>query len=131
MRRISISSSNQHGFNNFIIILGLLFVAIFALIGIRAIQVISARPSTPAPTINISAIPNSVAYGAKSQLVWTTADANTCTATGGWSGTRLPSGKSYTADVTTNTNYGLVCNGPGGSSQAITSVSVSSAPASR
>ncbi len=125
MRRISISSSNQHGFNNFIIILGLLFVAIFALIGIRAIQVISARPSTPAPTINISALPNSVAYGAKSQLVWTTANANTCTATGGWSGTRPPSGKTYTGNLTANTTYGLTCSGPGGDSSGMTSVTIS------
>src|ERR1700683_3839487 len=72
--------------------------------------------SSPAPTASISAAPNSIASGKSATLTWSSTNATTCTATGGWSGALQPSGTRTIGALTATTSYSLVCTGAGGTS---------------
>jgi hypothetical protein len=70
----------------------------------------------PAATVSLAANPQSVAAGSTSTLTWTSTNATSCTASGGWTGAQATSGTQVTAALTTTTSYSLTCTGPGGAS---------------
>jgi hypothetical protein len=70
----------------------------------------------PLPAAALTAAPAAVALGASSTLMWSSTNADSCTASGDWSGTLAPSGTQNTAAITANTTYVIVCTGAGGSS---------------
>jgi len=78
------------------------------------------------PTINFSANPTSVSSGSSSMLTWSAANADSCTASGGWSGNKAVSGSASTGAISTATQYTLNCNGPGGGAIANVTVNISS-----
>ena len=78
----------------------------------------SPTPSpTPAPTVAFSANPTSIASGKVSTMNWSSTNATSCTAAGGWTGTKAPSGTLVVSPPNTTT-YMLTCTGSGGTSQA-------------
>jgi len=82
--------------------------------------------STPsAPTLTFTANPTTVHGSSTSQatttLTWNSSNANTCIASGGWSGSKALDG-SETFEPTATTTYVLDCMGLGGSVQATTTV---------
>lgn len=79
----------------------------------------------PAPTISLSGSPTNIASGASSSLSWNATNATTCTAAGGWSGSKATSG-SETVRPTASTQYSLTCSGDGGSSSTSAAINVSS-----
>ena len=82
---------------------------------------------TTVPTVTLTANPTSVASGATTELTWSSTDANTCTASGGWSGTKATSGTETSAALTQNTTFTLSCsNTQGGSTQRSVNVTVAS-----
>ncbi len=84
-----------------------------------------------APQItNFSASPTSVTTGGSSTLSWTTANATSCTASGGWSGAKSTSGSQSTGVLGATTSYTLTCSNTVGSTQSSTSVTFSSGVAS-
>ena len=85
--------------------------------------------AAPAPTVNVTATPSSVAFNGASQISWTTANATECTASGAWSGSRATSGSASVGPLQQDSDYTLTCNGPGGQSSDTASVSVAAAPA--
>lgn len=68
------------------------------------------------PTTVLSASPLVVAAGSTSTLTWSAANATGCTASGGWSGAKSPSGSAQTAVLAITTTYSLACSGAGGPS---------------
>lgn len=80
--------------------------------------------STPAATASLSANPTSVAPGGTTTLTWSSTNATSCTAGGGWSGTKGTSGSETSAALNATTSFTLTCTGSGGTS-AQQSVSVS------
>jgi hypothetical protein len=81
----------------------------------------------PAVTVTLTANPASVASGGVSTLTWTSTNATSCTASGGWSGAKAPSGSQSTSALTTRTSYSLICTGAGGTSNVATiTVTISS-----
>ena len=78
----------------------------------------------PAPTVTLTATPNSVASGAAATLNWSSTNATGCTASGGWSGARSTSGSSSTGALSATTTYVLSCSGTGGSASASATVTV-------
>jgi hypothetical protein len=77
------------------------------------------------PTAALSAAPTSVASGSAAILSWSSINASSCTASGGWSGTLATNGTLSTGAVTQNTTYSLTCKGPAGNSNvATTTVSI-------
>jgi hypothetical protein len=72
------------------------------------------------PTVTFTASPASVASGSASTLTWSSTNATSCTASGGWSGTQPVSGTQSTGALTMPNAYSLACSGPGGNSSTKT-----------
>lgn len=75
------------------------------------------------PTVTFSADPASIAAGQSSTLTWSSTNATSCTASGGWSGSEPISGTAAVSPAVTTT-YTLSCAGTGGSATASTTVTV-------
>ena len=84
----------------------------------------STSTGTPAQ-VSLTATPNTIDSGGSSTLSWSTSNANTCTATGGWSGSKNAAGGSQTiTNITQTTTYTLRCEGEGGSAVDSATVTV-------
>ncbi|MFM2339919.1 MAG: hypothetical protein RLZZ360_555 [Candidatus Parcubacteria bacterium] len=83
-------------------------------------------PTTPAPTLTISAAPTSITSGSSATLTWTATNATTCTASGAWTGSKSTSGSQSTGALSTTgtQTFTLTCTGAGGSVTQSTNVSV-------
>ena len=89
-----------------------------------AAQNISTGSSLPAVTLTAS--PTIINSGDASSLSWSSTNATTCTASGGWSGTKAISGTESTGSLSAGSTYFLVCSGAGGSVTATATVTVNS-----
>ncbi|MEO7387371.1 MAG: DUF4038 domain-containing protein [Gammaproteobacteria bacterium] len=85
---------------------------------------VTVTPVVGAPTINLAANPSNVLSGSAANLSWTTANAASCTASGGWTGNRATSGATGTGNLSSTTGFTLACTGPGGSSSQTVTVTV-------
>ncbi|HEU5114564.1 MAG TPA: hypothetical protein VFT82_02240 [Candidatus Paceibacterota bacterium] len=75
---------------------------------------ITCSPPSPAPTGLITASPSSVpSSGGNTTVSWASLNATTCTASGGWSGTKTTSG-SETVSITPPQTLNIKCSGSGG-----------------
>ena len=82
------------------------------------------QQQTPAPTVNFSAASTFITSGTATTLTWSSTNATSCTASGGWSGSKATSGSQSTGNLTTSTTYTLSCTGTGGTTQQSTTVTV-------
>ena len=81
--------------------------------------------STPAnPTVSLSASPGTVTSGSASMLSWSSTNAISCSASGGWSGSEATSGSLSTGALSATTTYSLTCNGASGTTPATQSATV-------
>ena len=86
-------------------------------------------PGTPtAPSLAFTATPTSATQGQPAKLAWSTTNASTCTASGGWSGSRAVSGSAVVTPAF-STGYTLACTGSGGTASATVNVAVTAPPA--
>lgn len=83
---------------------------------------------TPAPTLTFNATPSTITEGGSATLSWDAQNATTCTASGGWIGSKGFSGSEIVSPLAT-TLYTLDCTGDGGNVHKETTVSVDGAPA--
>jgi len=81
----------------------------------------------PAPTVTLTANPESVASSGSSTLTWSSTNATSCEASGGWSGLQETSGSESVSPAETTT-YTLTCTGDGGTAQASATVTVNLPP---
>ena len=82
-------------------------------------------PATASPPkVNFRGTPNSVAYNGSTVFSWTTTNASSCKATGGWSGSRATFGKRRLTNLLATSDYRLVCTGPGGTTKQAVTVNV-------
>ncbi len=84
--------------------------------------------SGTAPTVTLTASPTTILSGGISTLTWSSTNATSCTASGGWSGTEATSG-SQSVSPTSTTSYTLTCTGGGGSASASATVAVTAGAA--
>jgi hypothetical protein len=77
----------------------------------------------PAPVIILGADPDTIEEGDVTNVEWTTTNAETCVASGSWSGSKSVHGFEEVSPMTTS-DYTLTCTGPGGQDQATTTVTV-------
>ena len=77
----------------------------------------SSDSSTAAAKPVVALAPNasSVSMGQSTTLEWSASNAQSCTASGGWSGSQPTSGTRSTGPLTATTTYTLTCTGAGGS----------------
>jgi hypothetical protein len=79
------------------------------------------------PTVTLTANPTSVAMNGSTTLTWTSSDATSCTAGGNWSGSKPLSGSESVGPLTQDSTFTLTCTGPGGSTNAPVTVTVTAA----
>lgn len=84
---------------------------------------VNASPA-PKPTVNLSANPTSVPLNGSTTLSWVSSNADSCTASGNWSGVKNSSGEETINSVSESGIYVLSCVGPGGVAVDAVSVSV-------
>jgi hypothetical protein len=84
--------------------------------------------SAPVPTVSLTATPTTIAAGQSTTLAWSSTNAASCTATGGWSGAQPLSGELVVLTASTAT-YTLTCAGAGGSAAKSVTVTVIGGPA--
>lgn len=77
-----------------------------------------------APVVSLTATPTSIQAGQAATLNWSSQNATTCTASGGWSGTEPISGSASTGNLSQTTTYTITCTGDGGSANSSTTVTV-------
>jgi len=96
--------------------------------GASAVRTVTVTVSNtpPAPTVTLAATPATVASGAAAQLSWTSTNATSCTASGGWTGAKSTSGNQSTGNLAATTTFTLTCTGPGGQGSASRTVTVTS-----
>jgi len=83
-------------------------------------QGLAAAPAQ-VPTLSLSASSGSISSRSSDTLSWSSTNATSCSASGGWSGNEPTSGSASTGALTSTTTYTLTCSGPGGSaSQSVT-----------
>lgn len=82
-----------------------------------------------APTAKLTASPTLIGQNASSTLTWSSTNATSCTASGGWSGSLAPSGSKSTGALSKTTSFSLTCAGAGGTSSAASAtVTVTTVP---
>ena len=79
------------------------------------------------PTLTFSASPTSVSSGGSATLSWSSTNATSCLASGGWSGTKDVSGYQHVSNLTATTTFTLTCSGAGGSATKSATVTVTAA----
>lgn len=85
----------------------------------------SSSGGTPSnPVLNLTAAPPLVTSGSSATLIWTSSNATSCTASGGWSGSRATSGSASTGAITSSTTFTLTCSGASGTTAAAETVHV-------
>jgi hypothetical protein len=86
--------------------------------------VVSGTSGAPPPTVSLAANPTNVAVGGTSTLTWSSTNATSCTASGGWSGSEPVSGSWTTSPLSSTSTFSLSCTGPGGTASQSITVSV-------
>ncbi len=86
-----------------------------------------APPPTP-PTVSITGNATTVVAGGSITLTWSSTNATSCTATGGWNGSKATSGSETVSGVVTSSGFAISCTGSGGTATGSVSVSVTAAP---
>ncbi|OGZ19663.1 MAG: hypothetical protein A2626_02945 [Candidatus Nealsonbacteria bacterium RIFCSPHIGHO2_01_FULL_38_55] len=69
-----------------------------------------------------------VAYNSLVNLSWTSTNANSCYASGGWSGTKATSGNESAGNAVLSRTYMIICSGDGGSASDSVIVNVTPVP---
>ena len=81
--------------------------------------------TVPAPTVTLEASVTSLMLGAAVQLTWSSENAMSCVATGGWSGAQATFGSIAQKPASAGQEtYTLTCTGAGGSTNKSISVTV-------
>ena len=84
----------------------------------------SVDPNASGPSLVFSASPSSVDQGGVTTLSWSATNADDCSASGGWSGSKSVSGSELIGPLSGGATYSMTCNGPGGSAIQMISVGV-------
>jgi plastocyanin len=70
--------------------------------------------SVQAPTLSFGSSEDLIDQGAGVTLSWSATDASSCSASGGWSGSRGTSGSEFISGIDSSTTFTLTCSGAGG-----------------
>jgi hypothetical protein len=81
-----------------------------------------ARTAGGTPQVSLRSRQGSVSASGSTTLEWSAANANACTASGGWSGAKASHGSEAISALKADTTYTLTCEGPKGTAIAMTQV---------
>jgi hypothetical protein len=77
------------------------------------------------PSVSLMAADSIVPTGSLAVLNWSSSYADTCTASGGWTGAKATSGTESVGPLSGRTTFSINCSGAGGNAMTMISVSVS------
>src|SRR5262249_22138324 len=80
------------------------------------------------PTVRLSADPSAVDYLGYTTLTWWSTNADSCTASGAWNGSRALSGSERVGPLSQDSVFTLKCRGAGGTASRSITVDVSPPP---
>ena len=101
--------------NHFLLVSSLLFLTGLSGCGGGSSNDSSSVPVTPSPTVTLSTSTESVEVNSEYTLTWSTTNADTCSASGDWSGDKATSGSETISESEIgNKTYTLSCSGSGG-----------------
>ena len=80
--------------------------------------------AAPQPAVSLSAADQVVDHGGSTTLTWTSSNSTSCSASGGWSGSKATSGNQLVGPLNANTTFTLTCSGAGGNAVAMIGVNV-------
>ena len=112
---------------------GTYVLSVLAQVGLNAnygMYGLNLAPAPAAPTVTLTSSASSVASGKSATLTWSSTDATSCTASGGWNGTLATSGSQSTGALTESSSFTLTCTGGGGTGTATVQVAVNNPAAS-
>ena len=72
--------------------------------------------------------PITISYNDSAELTWTSENADFCTASGAWSGSKPTSGSESTGNLIYSKTYTITCSGPGGSDSDSVAINIGSQP---
>ena len=81
--------------------------------GLTAQVTIIVRPPKP-PTLDLTANPTTVNRNGSTTLTWTSTNAESCVASGGWNGGKTTNNSEVISNLVESTNFILTCTGPAG-----------------
>lgn len=87
-------------------------------------------PPPPPPTLTFAADKTSLSFGESTVLRWVSQSANSCSASGDWSGSKPIAGAEGTGNLSLSKTYNLICLGAGGSISKTVNINVSAPPVS-
>ena len=79
-------------------------------------------PNQGAPNVVLTSSPASIPATGTATLRWSAVGANSCEASGAWSGAMAPSGTQLVGGLARDASFTLSCTGPGGTGIAMTQV---------
>ena len=82
--------------------------------GSPSAQTDTTPPADPSPTLTFSASSSSVTTGGSVTLSWQSTNADSCEASGGWSGSRATTGQQTISSLQQTQTFSLSCSGAGG-----------------
>ncbi|MGH7249971.1 MAG: hypothetical protein ACREGC_03270, partial [Minisyncoccia bacterium] len=85
---------------------------------------VSQVSQAPQPTVSLTADSTRIPAGSSTILRWSSQNATSCTASGGWSGSKGTSGSASTEPLYNTTTYSITCTNSVGSASASVTVSV-------
>src|SRR5262249_44068298 len=83
--------------------------------------------ASTSPSVSLTASPRGVAPGGTTTLTWSSANVSSCTASGGWSGSKALSGSETSAALNSDQTYTLACTGSNGNASMATTVTIRTA----
>jgi len=86
--------------------------------------VVSVNGVANPPTLVFTASPTTIASGLSAMLSWSATNADTCMASGGWTGPKSTMGNESTGSLSDDRSFTLRCTGPGGNVTETVSVTV-------
>jgi len=89
-----------------------------------SVSVTPAHTPAPEPTVSLNLSDLEVNVGESVTVSWSSTDATSCSASGGWSGTRGTSGSEVVGPLQSGQTYTLTCSGEGGGAVQMASVTV-------
>jgi hypothetical protein len=88
------------------------------------VQVSQGNGNGNSASVSLSASPANVETGGSTTLSWTSSNATSCSAGGGWSGNRALNGSEIVGPLSADRSYQLTCDGPAGSAVSMVTVRV-------
>ena len=115
--------------NRFLLVSSLLFLTVLSGCGSGSSSNVDSSPTPvpPSPTITLSTFAESVEVNSELTLTWSTTNADTCSASGNWSGDKAISGSETISESEIgNKTYTLSCSGSGGDKYESVEVEITS-----